>query len=58
MDRCPEMISKQDVDYCRLTEKISGRIHICELMSDNKCGTWEEIKKEWKEEEDARPTKD
>ncbi len=57
MDRCPEMISKQDWDYCKLTEKVSGRIHPCLLMSGDECETWEEIRKEWKEEEDGT-TKD
>ncbi|KKN70417.1 hypothetical protein LCGC14_0431120 [marine sediment metagenome] len=44
MDRCPEMVSKvcgdESQDYCRLND-----MRICELVTKDKCETWEDIKK-------------
>jgi len=54
MDKCPHIRHKsagdESLDYCELTEKVSGRIHPCELVSGDKCEIWEEIQKEWAEE--------
>ena len=41
-DRCPEAITKQayydeTLDYCRLTERPSGRIQVCVLESGEEC---------------------
>ena len=51
-NRCPHIICKMDgmVDLCELTEKPSGRIQPCVLMSGETCEIWEEIKREWAEE--------
>ena len=53
MGRCPYIISKGagDVDYCGLTERPSGRIQMCELMTKDTCDEWEEIKGEEQGEE-------
>lgn len=49
-DECPHIMrvraGDEDMDFCELTERVSGRIHPCELVSGNKCETWEEIKRE------------
>ena len=45
--RCPHMRTKGDVDFCELTEKVSGRIHPCILMTYDTCLEFEDIKKEW-----------
>ena len=41
IERCPYMISKrygdEGVDYCSLSEKPSGRISACILMSEEVC---------------------
>jgi len=51
---CPHIKRKragdESLDYCELTEKVSGRIHPCELVSGDKCEEWEDIKKEWEDE--------
>ncbi len=48
MDRCPYIISKGagGVDYCELTERPSGKIQMCILMTKDTCDEWEEIKSE------------
>ena len=50
MDRCPYIrgirAGDEYMDYCELTERPSGRIQMCELLTSNKCETWEEIKSE------------
>lgn len=49
--KCPHIISRgEGADFCELTEKVSGRIHPCELQSSGKCTVWEEIKIEWAKE--------
>jgi len=50
MEKCPHMRSKQDYDFCELTERLSGRIKPCLLMSGEHCEEWEEIQKEWANE--------
>ena len=48
-DKCPHIKTlikgEEGVWYCRLTERSSGRIQNCVLMSGEECKTWEEIKK-------------
>ena len=53
MDRCPHIkgsgiISRkwEITDYCELSEKPSGRIHPCVLISGEVCEEWELIKRE------------
>jgi len=52
MERCPHMITKragdESYDYCELTERPSGRIQGCILMSGDKCEVWGEIQEEWR----------
>ena len=54
MDRCPHIISKhagdESLDYCELTERSSGRISVCLLVSQDECEIWNEIQREWNEE--------
>jgi len=45
--KCPNL--KND-HWCELTEKPSGRIQRCVLVSDAICEEWLEIQKEWEEE--------
>jgi len=47
--RCPHMNSigyfdDKSTDLCMLSEKPSGRIHPCLLVSGDVCEIWEEIK--------------
>ena len=53
-DECPHIrrlgADGEGMDFCELTEKVSGRIHPCELVSGGECETWEEIKREWENE--------
>ena len=53
MDRCPHIkrthCGDESWDYCLLSEKPSGRIRQCELIT-GECKIWEEIKKEEKDE--------
>ena len=53
-NRCPYIrrvgVGEYSRDYCELTEKPSGRIHPCILVSSETCEIWEEIKREWAEE--------
>ncbi len=53
--QCPHIRSKsggdETYDFCDLTEKMSGRIHPCLLVSDDTCDTWQEIQEEWLKEE-------
>ena len=39
-----------EYDYCKLTERPSGRMKPCVLKSGETCEIWEEIKREWVEE--------
>lgn len=45
--KCPNL--KND-HWCELTERPSGRIQMCALVSDAICEEWLEIQKEWEEE--------
>ena len=51
--KCPHIISKRygddGIDYCSLTERISGRIKPC-LLLIGECEEWNDIKKEWEDE--------
>ena len=47
MDRCPYIKSVGDVDFCKESERPSGRIKQCLLMSGATCKEWEEIQREW-----------
>ena len=49
-DKCPHIRRVGEFDFCELTERPSGRIHPCVLMSGETCEIWEEIKREWAEE--------
>ena len=53
MEKCPETITKgnsdESFDFCQLTERPSGRIQGCVLMSGGKCEEWERIQEEEKE---------
>ncbi|KKN62172.1 hypothetical protein LCGC14_0514510 [marine sediment metagenome] len=55
-DRCPHIIRRGHLDdhsdFCELTQRISGRIQNCVLMSGEECKTWDEIKKEWEDGRD------
>jgi len=48
--RCPHIRTRGGpdaaMDFCAETEKPSGRIHPCLLVSGEECEIWEEIKKE------------
>lgn len=48
INRCPYIKSKragdESQDFCKLSEKPSGRIHPCILVSGGKCEIWEDIK--------------
>ncbi len=46
-EQCPNL--KNNI-FCRETERPSGRIKVCHLVSGNECEEWEEIKKEWETE--------
>jgi len=54
MDRCPHINSvgydDESIDLCVLSEKPSGRIKPCLLVSGDGYEIWEEIQKEWAEE--------
>lgn len=54
MAKCPFIKSvgygDESTDLCRESEKPSGRIHPCWLVSGETCDIWEEIKKEWEQE--------
>ena len=54
-EECPHIkgvrAGDEGMDFCRLTERVSGRIQNCVLMSGEECKTWEEIKKEWEDEQ-------
>ena len=62
-DRCPHKIRKQagdeSLDFCELTERLSGRIQHCLLESGEECETWNEIQIELKtgEEESNKKCK-
>ena len=49
MGKCPLIITKgnaeESLDYCEESEDFSG-MQVCELVSGNKCETWEEIQRE------------
>ena len=49
-DRCPHIRTlrggDETRDFCRETEKPSGRIHPCLLVGGGECETWNEIKQE------------
>ena len=53
--QCPHIRRKsggdETYDFCDLTEKMSGRIHPCLLVSGDTCDTWQEIQEEWLREE-------
>ena len=55
MDKCPHINSRgfedEVIDLCMLSEKLSGRIHPCLLVGGDTCEIWEEIKREWAQEE-------
>lgn len=55
VDRCPHIIRKQagdeSSDFCDTTERPSGRIKPCLLESGSECEVWNEIKREWQNEE-------
>jgi len=36
-ERCPHIKPLGDVDFCKLTERPSGRIRVCVRMSGKKC---------------------
>ena len=44
VDRCPLMKSMGDVDFCKETERPSGRIKMCLLMTGDKCETLDDIR--------------
>jgi len=54
MDKCPHIVTRGagdvSMDYCEITEKPSGRIRACLLVSDSYCEEWEQIQREWQEE--------
>ncbi len=54
MGKCPYIITKyygdESADFCEETERPSGRIKPCLLVSGEECETWNEIKDEWEEE--------
>jgi len=55
MDKCPYIKtignSEESMDMCELTERPSGRIKTCLLVSGDTCEEWENIKEEWLKEE-------
>ena len=50
MDKCPHILTRgklgEGTDYCRESERPSGRIKTCHLFCGDECEIWEEIKKE------------
>ena len=53
--KCPHLVSKvtrysRDYDCCDLTERPSGRIKLCLLMSNKTCDEWDKIQDEWEAE--------
>ena len=53
MEQCPHIkrvrAGDESMDFCRETERPSGRIKPCLLESGDTCEYWEEIKKEMEE---------
>jgi len=53
---CPHIRRKsagdESWDFCEITERPSGRIKPCLLMSGDKCDEWEEIQREWENEQE------
>ena len=49
---CPNITNRHGIDCCRESERPSGRIKTCHLVSGDTCEEWNEIKKEWRNEDD------
>ena len=50
-NKCPLMKSIGDVDFCKETERPSGRIKMCLLITGEKCETLDDIRLIEKEDE-------
>lgn len=48
--KCPHIKTIKYVDFCKESERPSGRIKPCLLMSNKTCEEWEQIKKEWEDD--------
>ncbi len=50
INRCPNIVSKglegESLDYCRESERPSGRIKTCLLVGGGECEVWNDIQKE------------
>jgi hypothetical protein len=46
MSACPHIRHRIDRDYCELTERVSGRVKVCLLVSDIACSVWRDIQRE------------
>lgn len=52
LDRCPYIKGvPEGQDLCSESERPSGRIKVCHLENGDECEEWNEIQKEWSEED-------